>query len=148
MSKQVSVCLVSSGSKIAVVHNRLKDRWELPGGKIEEHESPEPGLMRELREELGLRLCESLSPLREVATSEVPSKQRTMHYFAAEASQCVPLFAHDPGEIDKTKWIEARDAGKYLRVEIPPAIGAMIEEITGRKGRVKVDPAGTHAVRR
>lgn len=36
----------------------LAGMWEYPGGKVESGESPERALIREIREELGVELCE------------------------------------------------------------------------------------------
>jgi 8-oxo-dGTP diphosphatase len=42
----------------------LAGRWEFPGGKLIEPETPFDGLVRELREELGVIVCEAQRLLR------------------------------------------------------------------------------------
>lgn len=53
---RVLICRRPEGKSLAGL-------WEFPGGKVEDGESPEAALVRELKEELGITVCEScLSP--------------------------------------------------------------------------------------
>ncbi|MEU9186455.1 (deoxy)nucleoside triphosphate pyrophosphohydrolase [Streptomyces sp. NPDC048484] len=53
----VGAAVLSDGRLLAARRSapaELSGRWELPGGKVEQGESPEQALVRELREELGV----------------------------------------------------------------------------------------------
>jgi len=55
----VAGAVVRDGRLLAVRRTRppeLAGRWELPGGKVDQDESPADALARELREELGVRV--------------------------------------------------------------------------------------------
>jgi len=59
MALVVAGAVVRDGRLLAVRRTRpaeLAGRWELPGGKVDEDESPAEALARELREELGVRV--------------------------------------------------------------------------------------------
>jgi 8-oxo-dGTP diphosphatase len=54
----VAAALINSAGKILLAQRpegkRLAGKWEFPGGKVEQNESPETALVRELTEELGI----------------------------------------------------------------------------------------------
>jgi ADP-ribose pyrophosphatase YjhB (NUDIX family) len=54
------VALFLEVNKNVLLCKRSKEKlYSIPGGKVESHESLERALMREIKEEIGLELCES-----------------------------------------------------------------------------------------
>ena len=63
-------------------HKHLGGKWEFPGGKVENDESPSAAIAREVREELG---CEFLPRF------ELP---RSVHHYEKITIEMIPFVGH------------------------------------------------------
>lgn len=123
--KRISVvaAVIRNGSKIFATqrgYGEYKDWWEFPGGKIEEGETPEEALVREIREEL--RTLIAVDRLLTRVEYEYPDFHLTMDCFWCHIEEGeLTLVEHEAA-----KWLPMQD---LRQVNWLPADILAVEEI-------------------
>jgi len=84
-------------------------KWEFPGGKIREGESPEAALARELQEELGVTLAKSVEIGRVRHRYAETPDELEIRFFAAAIAEPELL----PRTFEKVAWVLPKELGDY-----------------------------------
>ncbi len=104
-----AVALIDVDSRVLIAQRpegkSMAGLWEFPGGKVEEGETPEQALIRELQEELGINTWSScLAPLT-FASHSYDDFHLLMPLFACRKWEGVP----SSKEMQTLKWVKANE---------------------------------------
>lgn len=127
----VACALVDPDNRVLVTQRpegkSLAGLWEFPGGKLEAGERPEPALIRELAEELGIEVKEAcLAPLT-FASYAYPEFHLLMPLYICRRWEGTVI----SGEGQALKWVRP---GKLRELAMPPADEPLIPPLVDLLG--------------
>lgn len=134
MTARIVAAVLRAGDRVLLCHRSAgrrwyPDVWDLPGGHVDDGESPAAALVRELREELGIVVAEPAGPpWREVVTDGVH-----MRIWVLEEWTGTPVNVA-PDEHDAVGWFDAARLAE-LRLAHDGYREMFADVLTDRTGR-------------
>jgi 8-oxo-dGTP diphosphatase len=113
MRTVVAAVIERSDRRLLIGQRRKSDssplKWEFPGGKVRDGESPEVALARELQEELGVTLVKSAELGRVRHQYAGTPEELEIRFFAAAIAESDVV----PQAFEKIAWALPKELGEY-----------------------------------
>lgn len=110
-AKKVTAAIIWNSGKLLIAQRPQEDRfsgkWEFPGGKLEDGESPEQCLKRELQEEFGVNATIG-DFLGKVVYDYIEGSIELLIYEISQVEGDFMLFAHQ-----QIGWVDPKDLDKF-----------------------------------
>jgi len=109
----VAAVIERSDRRLLIGQRRKGDtsplKWEFPGGKVRDAESPEVALARELQEELGVTLVKSVEIGRVRHRYVETPEELEIRFFAASIAES----ELEPRTFEQIAWVLPKELGTY-----------------------------------
>jgi 8-oxo-dGTP diphosphatase len=109
----VAAIIERSDRRILIGQRRPSDtsplKWEFPGGKIEDGETPEAALARELQEEISATMEKCVELGRTRHTYATPPGELEIRFYAASIKET----EISPNEFEQLVWVLPKELGNY-----------------------------------
>jgi 8-oxo-dGTP diphosphatase len=126
----LSMAVVVSDGKLLMIRRREREGdllWALPGGAIEDGETPEQAAVRETVEETGLVVAAT----KLLGERVHPKTHRTMSYTACEVLQGEATVA-DADELDAVVWVALDEIPQYVPYGLFGPVQKHLEEVLAK----------------
>jgi 8-oxo-dGTP diphosphatase len=107
--------IIERGDRRLLIGQRRGDdtsplKWEFPGGKVREGETPEAALVRELQEELSIELLQSRELARVTHRYGDTAEELEIRFFAAKIADDNEIA---PAVFERVAWVLPRELADY-----------------------------------
>jgi 8-oxo-dGTP diphosphatase len=111
---RVVAAVIERGDRRLLIGQRRRSdtsplKWEFPGGKIQDGETPEAALARELREELSVTLRKCAEIARVTHKYAETAEEIEIQFYAAEIAEEVVV----PKAFEQVHWVLPKDLAAY-----------------------------------
>lgn len=121
--KYLAGCVIMKDGKILLMKRKKRQWYELPGGKLEDGETPEQAAVREIKEEL----CCDVKLVRKIGNKKFKQDSRELDYtwFLASIVSGEPVVG-DPDDYDDLKYVPME---KLKEHKLSPNMQNLLREI-------------------
>lgn len=129
----VAAVFLDKGGKILLVKPTYKAGWGMPGGAVEDSESPADGCVREIREELSLELKKedlkflSVDYVHNGLTKSWGDALRFVFFAGVLSSERISQIRLQESELESMEFVDVSELPQRLSVHTAKAIAASFE---------------------